>query len=139
MQELQEKRVQSLGWEDALEEDVATHSSILAWRIPMDRAAWRAVVHRVSKSQTQLKQLNTYTSSSQIKYISNSPSSLHLHSWENGALSIRLHGRGQLGVPHQGSPGLCPLDLLTSADSGLCLFMVINVTMSINAFFANPS
>ena len=31
--------VQSLGWEDPLEEDIATHSSILAWRIPMDRGA----------------------------------------------------------------------------------------------------
>jgi len=31
--------VQSLGWEDSLEEGVATHSSILSWRIPMDRGA----------------------------------------------------------------------------------------------------
>ena len=34
MQEMQEKRVQSLGWKDPLEEGMATHSSILAWRIP---------------------------------------------------------------------------------------------------------
>ena len=34
---MQETWVQSLGWEDALEEDMATHSSIVAWRIPMDR------------------------------------------------------------------------------------------------------
>ena len=34
MQELQEARVQSLDWEDPLEEDIATHSSILAWEIP---------------------------------------------------------------------------------------------------------
>ena len=34
---MQETWVQSLGWEDALEEDMATHSSIIAWRIPMDR------------------------------------------------------------------------------------------------------
>ena len=33
---------QSLAWEDPLEEGMATHSSILAWRIPMDRGAWRA-------------------------------------------------------------------------------------------------
>ena len=31
--------VQSLGWEDPLEESMATHSSVLAWRIPMDRGA----------------------------------------------------------------------------------------------------
>ena len=37
-----ETRVQSLGWENPLEENMATHSSILAWRIPMDRGAWRA-------------------------------------------------------------------------------------------------
>ena len=40
-----ETRVQSLGWEDSLEEGMATHSSILAWRIPMDRGAWWAAVH----------------------------------------------------------------------------------------------
>ena len=37
-----ETRVRSLGWEDPLEEGMATHSSILAWMIPMDRGAWRA-------------------------------------------------------------------------------------------------
>ena len=31
---VQESRVQSLGWEDPLEEGIATHSSVLAWRIP---------------------------------------------------------------------------------------------------------
>ena len=36
---MQETWVQSLGWEDPLEECLATHSSILAWRIPMDRGA----------------------------------------------------------------------------------------------------
>ena len=40
--------VGSLGWEDPLEEDMATHSSILARRIPMNR------VHAVAKSQIQL-------------------------------------------------------------------------------------
>ena len=44
--------VQSLGWEDPLEEGMATHSSILTWRIPMDRGAWWATVHEVAKSQT---------------------------------------------------------------------------------------
>ena len=47
-----ETTVQSLGWEDPLEEGMATHSSILAWRIPMDRGAWWATVHGVTKSQT---------------------------------------------------------------------------------------
>ena len=44
--------VQSLGWEDALEEGMATHASILAWRISIDRGAWLAVVHMVAKSWT---------------------------------------------------------------------------------------
>ena len=48
----QESWVQFLGWEDPLEEGVATHSSILAWRIPMDRGTWPAIVHGVAKSQT---------------------------------------------------------------------------------------
>ena len=46
--------VLSLGWEDPLEEGMATHSSSPAWRIPMDREAWRATLHGVTKSQTGL-------------------------------------------------------------------------------------
>ena len=42
--------VQSLGWKDPLEEGIATHSSILAWRITMDRGAWWATVHGVADS-----------------------------------------------------------------------------------------
>ena len=42
---MQETWVQSLDWEDPLEEGMATHSSILAWRIPMDRGVWQATVH----------------------------------------------------------------------------------------------
>ena len=60
MQKPQQMLVQSLGWEDPLEEGMATHSSILAWRIPMDRGAWRATVHRVAKSWKLLKQLSTH-------------------------------------------------------------------------------
>ena len=51
---MQETWVQSLGWEDPLEEGMATHSNIPAWRIPMDREAWRATVHVVTKSWTRL-------------------------------------------------------------------------------------
>ena len=42
------------GWEDPLEEGTATHSRSLAWRISMDRGAWRVTVHEVAKSQTRL-------------------------------------------------------------------------------------
>jgi len=51
---MQETGVQSLDQKDLLEEGMATHCSILAWRIPMNRGAWRATVHGVSKNQTQL-------------------------------------------------------------------------------------
>ena len=52
-------QVPSLVQEDPLEESLATHSSILAWKIPMDRGAWWAVVHRITNSQTGLKGLST--------------------------------------------------------------------------------
>ena len=42
------------GREDPLEEEMATHSSMLAWRIPMDQGAWRVTVHGVANSQTLL-------------------------------------------------------------------------------------
>ena len=42
------------GSEDPLEKGIATHSSILTWRIPMDRGAWRATAHGVTKSRTRL-------------------------------------------------------------------------------------
>ena len=40
----------SLGWEDPLEEGMATHSSILPWRIPLDRGPWQDTVHGVAKN-----------------------------------------------------------------------------------------
>ena len=46
--------VQFLGQEDPLEKEMATHSSILAWKIPwMEESGW-AIVHGVTKSQTRL-------------------------------------------------------------------------------------
>ena len=48
--QVQETWVWSLGREDSLEKEMATHSSILAWRIPVDGGAWRAIVHGVTKS-----------------------------------------------------------------------------------------
>jgi len=49
---MRETWVQSLDWEDALKEGMATHFSILVWRIPIDRGAWQAAVHGVAKSWT---------------------------------------------------------------------------------------
>ena len=50
-----ETRVRSLGWEDPLEKEMVTHSSILAWKIPWTEAT----VHGVAKSWTQLSDLTS--------------------------------------------------------------------------------
>ena len=53
MQETEETWVRSLGREDPLEEEMATHSNILAWRIPWtEEAGGRHTVHRVAESDT---------------------------------------------------------------------------------------
>ena len=54
-------QVCSLGWKDPLEEGLATHCSILAWRISMDRGAWWATVHGVSELDTTEATWHTYT------------------------------------------------------------------------------
>ena len=50
--ELQEMRFRSWDQEDPLEKEMIGHSSILAWKNPMDRGTWRAVVHGVTESRT---------------------------------------------------------------------------------------
>ena len=51
---MQETQFRSLGWEDPLEKEMATHSSILTWRIPWTEEPRELTVHEVTKSQTQL-------------------------------------------------------------------------------------
>ena len=48
----QETWVQSLGWEGPLEKEMATHSGILAWRIPWDRGPWQTTVRGVTELDT---------------------------------------------------------------------------------------
>ena len=60
VQEMEEARVRSLDWKDPLEEGMTTHS-YSCLENPMDRGAWQATVHRVTKNQTQLKRLSTIT------------------------------------------------------------------------------
>ena len=43
---------QSLGWKDFLMKEMATHSSILAWKISVARGAWWATIHEMAKSRT---------------------------------------------------------------------------------------
>ena len=54
---MQETQIQSLDQEDPLEEEMATHSSILAWKKFMDRGAWWATVPGEPKSLTQLRSM----------------------------------------------------------------------------------
>ena len=54
MPAMQETRVQLLGWKDPLEKEMATHSSILAWRIPWTRGAWQATIHRIERVRHDL-------------------------------------------------------------------------------------
>ena len=54
---MQETWVRPPGREDPLENGMATHSSIVAWRIPKDRGAWLDAVLTVAKSRTRLSQL----------------------------------------------------------------------------------
>ena len=53
---MKDTQIQSLGWEDPLEEGMATHSRILAWRILIDKGAWQATFHGITKSRTQLRE-----------------------------------------------------------------------------------
>ena len=64
MQEIKETWVPSLGWEDPLGWEGGRGNPLQdsCLENPMDRGAWRPAVHRVAKSQIQLKQFNTYIS-----------------------------------------------------------------------------
>ena len=54
MQETQEMQVRPLDREDTLKEEMATHSSILAWEIPQTEEPWQAAIYGVAKNWTQL-------------------------------------------------------------------------------------
>ena len=56
----------------ALEKEMATHSNILAWRIPGTGGAWWAAVYGVAQSRTRLKRLSSSSSSSGFWIMSNS-------------------------------------------------------------------
>ena len=66
--------VRPLGWKDPLDERMATCSSILAWRIPMDSGAWQATVHVITKSHTRLNDwaaaTKIHTQNLALKFIS---------------------------------------------------------------------
>ena len=84
---MQETPVQLLGREDPLEKGMAAHSSILTWRILMDRGTWRATIHSVAKCQTWLEWL-MHSAAEHIyicMYIKNEPrknKEIHLSIWD---------------------------------------------------------
>ena len=109
MQERQETRVWSLGWDDPLEEEMATHSSVLAWRIPrtkepggLQSMGSQRVRHDLGTKQHQQ------------------------HAWQRCPLENTL---GQLGMSHSGgSGGLCDMVLLFMFNLGLDLEPTVILT-----------
>ena len=90
---MRETCIRSPGWEDPLEEGMVTQSSILAWRIPMDRGAWWATVHGVTKSWTE--RLSTYRIRSEVKVTQSCPTlrphALY-HPWNSPGQNIEVGG-----------------------------------------------
>ena len=86
MQEAQEARARSLGQEDSLEEGMATHRSLLAWRIAQTEEL-EASVHEVTQSRTRLR-----TSPSRGRSVSGAPTRARL-CWPRQSLAMRPMGR----------------------------------------------
>ena len=86
MQEMQERRVRSLGREDPLEEDIANHSSVLTWRVPWTEEPG-GLQSIGSHSQTQLKLLSMrvpVTSISHCDFTANDKKVNHLQILKKG-------------------------------------------------------
>ena len=66
---MQEIQVRSLCWEDPLKKEMVTYSSILAWENPMDKGAWGAAVHGVSKELDTSKHVSISTWVSSVKML----------------------------------------------------------------------
>ena len=140
MQETLETQVPSLAGEDPLEEGMAIHSSVLAWRVPMDRGARKATVHSITKSRTRLKWLSTHMHKedklqnnwtlSQVLNVDLDASFSSRRYWHPGPDNSLLLGEKNCPVHHRvfGSiPDLYPLDdsaptlvVATKSISKLC-------------------
>ena len=116
MQETEETCVWSLGQEDPLEEGMAAHSSIVAWRIPMDREIWWATVHRVAKHRTWLKRLSMHTQCKGRDLWENK----RLHSrMVGGVIGIHWGCRGGTYLLEEGSRKRLPEEMLRELTSNL--------------------
>ena len=79
--------VRFLGWEDPLEKEMATHSSILAWRIPMDRGAWQAIQSMGSQESDATQRLNHHHATpltTGLKHVSQ----LSICKWHKSTLTV---------------------------------------------------
>ena len=100
---------------------MATHSSILAWRIPMDRGAWWATVHGVAQSQILLKRLSTCLRDNSLSFQKDMPGMLTTQEVEISSLGS-CAGRDLPSPP----PDRAVLDSLTgSSDQPSWTFWVI--------------
>ena len=86
----QETQVGSLSQEDPLEEEMATHCSILAWRILTDRGAWRATVHGVAESDTT-EHLSMHTHTTHQEHGTSTGSLLEMQSLPPNLVNQTLH------------------------------------------------
>ena len=84
---MQETWVRCLGWKDTLEEGMAAHSSILTWRIPMDRGAWWAIAQWVTSSQIWLTNWSYTAHMIILKYIYYT---IEIHLYHNRNIQVNL-------------------------------------------------
>ena len=139
---MQETWVRSLGQEDPLE-GMATHSSILAWRIPMDRGAWWATVHGVTLSQDITRWLSTTSftggtlSFLLLKLLLSEPKCTHKGSCDCYS-DCEAAGSGQMPTKYRSSNTYLPLKNIPSRVGGACFksvntdFPTISTTFTTN-------
>ena len=109
------------------EEGIATHSSMLAWRIPMDRGAWRATVHGIAKSQTPRRDslshthTHTHTQVMVMILVTGDDDSFTERVYTAGGTRVRLGmgtgGRGA-GTPCAAGPPEAPA--VAASGMGIC-------------------
>ena len=97
----------------ALEKEMATHSSVLAWRIPGTGGAWWAAVYGVAQSRTQLKRLGSSSSKSKVSW-----------KWKVLKKAWELNIKWQINIFHMNKRAMfCGLPVISvTSPSGLCLF-----------------
>ena len=96
-----------------LEKETATHSSVLAWRIPGTGGAWWAAVYGVAQSRTQLKRLGSSSSKSKVSW-----------KWKVLKKAWELNIKWQINIFHMNKRAMfCGLPVISvTSPSGLCLF-----------------